>query len=177
VDEPVDLPDKIFFKIGEVSKIVGAEPYVLRYWEKEFGAIRPRKSRGGQRLYRRSDVEALLRIRSLLRDEGFTISGARKKLADERRGQGRPDGPQALRPVGAPEDDAGGGQTPTLQVDDAQVAALRDEVERLTQECQALGQARSVAVRRLAAVEAALRQVRREVAEFLAEIESTPGET
>ena len=76
------IPDKIYFKIGEVSKIVGVKPYVLRYWETEFKEIGPSKSRSNQRLYRRKDVDTLLAIKNLLYNEGFTITGARKKIRD-----------------------------------------------------------------------------------------------
>lgn len=73
------IPDKLYFKIGEVSQITGIKTYVLRYWETEF-PIGPRKSRTGQRLYRREDIEKVLEIRRLLYDEGFTVVGARKHL-------------------------------------------------------------------------------------------------
>lgn len=74
------LPSKLYFRIGEVAGLVGVEPHVLRYWEREFRAIRPTKSAKGQRVYSRKDVENLLRVRSLLYEEGFTIAGAKKKL-------------------------------------------------------------------------------------------------
>jgi len=73
------LPDKLFFKIGEVSNLVGVEPYVLRYWETEFPFLRPRKSKSGQRIYIRKDVELLLDIKRLLYQERYTIEGVRKK--------------------------------------------------------------------------------------------------
>ncbi len=78
----LQIPEKLYFKIGEVSKIVGVKPYVLRYWETEFKEIGPIKSRSNQRLYRRKDVQALLAIKRLLYKEGFTISGARKKVRE-----------------------------------------------------------------------------------------------
>src|SRR5580765_8683447 len=74
------LPPKLFFRIGEVAGLVGVEPHVLRYWEREFRSIRPTKSAKGQRVYSRKDVENLLRVRELLYAEGFTIAGAKKKL-------------------------------------------------------------------------------------------------
>ncbi len=79
--EAVRIPDKKYFRIGEVSSLVGVDPHVLRYWETEFKIIRPRRARSNQRLYRRRDVENLLRIRALLHDEGYTISGARRLLS------------------------------------------------------------------------------------------------
>jgi DNA-binding transcriptional MerR regulator len=74
------LPEKPYFRIGEVAELVGVEPHVLRYWEREFRAIRPTKSAKGQRVYSRRDVENLLRVRHLLYAEGFTIAGAKKRL-------------------------------------------------------------------------------------------------
>lgn len=76
------LPEKIYFKIGEVSEIVGVEPYVLRYWETEFELLRPSKAPSKHRLYKKRDVELLLDIKRLLYTEGFTIEGARKKLRE-----------------------------------------------------------------------------------------------
>ena len=75
------LPPKLYFRIGEVSGLVGVEPHVLRYWEREFArTIRPTKSAKGQRVYSRRDVENLMKVRELLYTEGFTIAGARKQL-------------------------------------------------------------------------------------------------
>ena len=76
----VELPEKKYFKIGEVAKLVGVEPHVLRYWETQFSQVRPQKSRSGHRQYRRRDVETLLAIRELLHVQGFTIAGARRAL-------------------------------------------------------------------------------------------------
>ncbi len=80
-----DIPDKLYFKIGEVSELLGVEPYVLRYWETEFPVLSPKKSGTGHRLYRRKDVELLLRIKHLLRERRFTIEGARQTLTAEAR--------------------------------------------------------------------------------------------
>jgi len=77
-----ELPDKLFFKIGEVAKIVGVRPHVLRYWEAEFAALRPMKTRGSHRVYRRRDVELAMLIRRLVQQEGFTIPGAKKRLRE-----------------------------------------------------------------------------------------------
>ena len=77
------IPEKIYFKIGEVCEIVGVQAHVLRYWETEFPMLSPQKNRSGQRSYRRRDVEISLRIKQLLYDEMFTIAGARKKLQSE----------------------------------------------------------------------------------------------
>ena len=80
-DDGLDLgTDKLYFKIGEVSEIVAVEPYVLRYWETEFSMLRPQKSRTKQRVYRRKDVETVLKIKHLLYERKFTIAGARQEL-------------------------------------------------------------------------------------------------
>src|SRR4051794_38604719 len=81
--EQPEIPDKLFFKIGEVSQLVGVEAYVLRYWESEFKGLSPKKSSSGQRMFRRKDVELLLRIKELLYGKKFTIEGARKALMSE----------------------------------------------------------------------------------------------
>jgi DNA-binding transcriptional MerR regulator len=80
-----EIPDKLYFKIGEVSELLGVEPYVLRYWESEFPVLSPKKSGTGHRLYRRKDVELLLRIKHLLYEKRFTIEGARQTLQTEGR--------------------------------------------------------------------------------------------
>ena len=78
----LELPDKLYFKIGEVAKLVGVKPYVLRYWETEFSVVRPGKTRSHHRLYRRRDVETLLEIRRLLYGERYTIEGAKRRLRE-----------------------------------------------------------------------------------------------
>lgn len=77
------IPDKLYYKIGEVAKFTGIKTHVLRYWETEFKSIRPNKSRSNQRLYRRQDVELILYLKDLLYNQGFTIAGARKKLREK----------------------------------------------------------------------------------------------
>lgn len=77
-----EIPDKPYFKIGEVAELAGVEPYVLRYWETEFRAIRPEKTRSNQRMYRRRDVETVLSIKRLLYDEGYRIDGAKRRLRE-----------------------------------------------------------------------------------------------
>jgi DNA-binding transcriptional MerR regulator len=93
-----EIPDKLYFKIGEVSELLGVEPYVLRYWETEFHVLAPKKSGTGHRLYRRKDVELLLRIKHLLYEKRFTIEGARQSLQNE------PKGPKAKRARQAQQD-------------------------------------------------------------------------
>lgn len=77
-----NLPDKLYFRIGEVSDLVGVKPYVLRYWETEFTDIKPTKSKSGQRLYKKKDVELLLEVKELLYKERFTINGAKQRLKE-----------------------------------------------------------------------------------------------
>jgi DNA-binding transcriptional MerR regulator len=102
-DAKAPLPDKLYFKIGEVASIVGVQPYVLRYWESEFSVVRPSKTRSKHRLYRRRDVETLMQIKRLLHDERFTIEGARKRLKslqkEERRQAELPLGDRTYRTV------------------------------------------------------------------------------
>ncbi len=81
---------KLFYKIGEVCQMCQIEPHVLRYWESEFGVLSPAKNRAGQRIYREKDVEIVQSIRQLLYEEGYTIAGARKKLAEKGAGKGLP---------------------------------------------------------------------------------------
>ena len=81
-DAPPQLPDRLYFKIGEVARLVGVKPYVLRYWETEFSVVRPGKTRSKHRLYRRKDVETLLEIRRLLYNERYTIEGAKRRLRE-----------------------------------------------------------------------------------------------
>jgi len=80
--DPVELPNKLYFRIGEVAKILGVKPYVLRYWETEFSVLKPGKTPSRHRLYRKRDVETLLEIKRLLYEEGFTIAGAKKRIKE-----------------------------------------------------------------------------------------------
>jgi DNA-binding transcriptional MerR regulator len=84
------IPEKAYFRIGEVSKILNVEPYVIRYWETEFKTVKPVRTKTAQRLYRKKDVEELLTIRNLLYRERFTISGAKKQLLKIRGGREEP---------------------------------------------------------------------------------------
>lgn len=105
------VPDREAFRIGEVAELAGVTPSVLRFWETEFATLRPTKTRAGQRLYRKADVEKVMRIRDLLYDQGFTIAGARKALRD-----------------GAPEDD----EAPALSAPQrAAIDAARNEARDL----------------------------------------------
>ena len=82
----VSIPEKLFFKIGEVCDITEIQAHVLRYWESEFPMLAPQKNRAGQRTYRKRDVEMVLRIKELLYEDQYTIAGAKKRLTNEIRG-------------------------------------------------------------------------------------------
>src|SRR5215217_9391808 len=82
----VAIPEKLFFKIGEVCELAGIQAHVLRYWESEFPTLAPQKNRAGQRTYRKRDVEMVLRIKELLYEDQYTIAGAKKRLTNELRG-------------------------------------------------------------------------------------------
>jgi DNA-binding transcriptional MerR regulator len=103
----VAIPEKLFFKIGEVCELAGVQAHVLRYWESEFPMLAPQKNRAGQRVYRKRDVEMALRIKELLYEDQYTIAGAKKRLTNELRGGGK------LKVVGAEED----GQSESVPVE------------------------------------------------------------
>lgn len=103
----VSIPDKLYFRIGEVARLCALPTYVLRFWESEFPQLKPHKGGTGQRLYRKRDVEQVMEIKRLLYDEKFTIAGARRTLAEKRRGSGNssaskiaslPDSPVSSQP-------------------------------------------------------------------------------
>lgn len=85
----VAIPEKLFFKIGEVCALAGVQAHVLRYWESEFPMLAPQKNRAGQRVYRKRDVEIALRIKELLYEDQYTIAGAKKRLANDMRAGGK----------------------------------------------------------------------------------------
>jgi len=93
------FPDKLFYRIGDVSEITGIKPHILRYWETEFSGLHPRKNRAGQRLYERRDVELVLEIKKLLYEQRYTISGAKKFLARQHK-----QAPKKPSPAKAPGD-------------------------------------------------------------------------
>jgi DNA-binding transcriptional MerR regulator len=103
-----EIPDKLYFRIGEVARLCAVPAYVLRFWEGEFSQLRPNKSGTGQRLYRKRDVETALRIKRLLYDEGYTIVGARHAFTAEARAEAeaRANGPRGTpgrKKLGQPE--------------------------------------------------------------------------
>jgi DNA-binding transcriptional MerR regulator len=127
--EPVAIPDKLYFRIGDVARLCAVAPYVLRFWETEFPQLKPNKGGTGQRLYRKKDVETALRIKSLLYDQGYTIPGARQIL----KGDAQP----AAAPEPAPRAVLHREPEPVAETFDrgaelrlrAQLADLRDEMQ------------------------------------------------
>jgi DNA-binding transcriptional MerR regulator len=116
-----DIPDKLYFRIGEVAKLCGVPAYVLRFWEAEFPQLRPNKGGTGQRLFRRRDVEMALRVKTLLYDEGYTIPGARQALKLELR---QPKEPQLALGVDADT-------TPGSSVDASHLQAIHKELSEI----------------------------------------------
>jgi DNA-binding transcriptional MerR regulator len=112
------IPNKLFFKIGEVCEITDTQPYVLRYWESEFPSLAPAKNSSGQRIYRRRDIETVLRIKQLLYEEGFTIAGAKKRLEAEMNGRTETPVPGGVTPA------AVGGDTPQPRDEKSRQALL-----------------------------------------------------
>jgi len=110
----VAIPEKLFFKIGEVCELAGVQAHVLRYWESEFPMLAPQKNRAGQRVYRKRDVEMALRIKELLYEDQYTIAGAKKRLTNELRSGGK------LKVVG--EED-GHIETPGIESNGSDVAS------------------------------------------------------
>ena len=141
----VAIPEKLFFKIGEVCELAGVQAHVLRYWESEFTMLAPQKNRAGQRVYRKRDVEIALRIKELLYEDQYTIAGAKKRLANDLRAGGK------LKIVSS-EDDAEESQT-----NGSQAAA-----EEMASAVHGTSEARTDADRK------ALRKVARELREILA---------
>jgi len=123
------IPDKLYFRIGEVAALCGVEAYVLRFWQSEFPQLRPNKSGTGQRLYRRRDVETALRIRNLLYEEGYTIAGARQAM--------KHDGRQPMI-VPAPAGEAAAQDQRPLLFAGAQRSAAELQLDRMRQELRSL---------------------------------------
>lgn len=124
--QPPEIPDRIFFKIGEVCDLAGVEAHVLRFWETEFPTLKPSKTPSGQRQYRRKDVETVLAIKSLLYDEGYTIPGARKALRARRKSKEDP-APVEAAPAPAPVEPAG----PSGPVPKPALQEIRTKLEQI----------------------------------------------
>jgi len=124
------IPAKRYFTIGEVSELCGVKAYVLRYWEQEFTQLKPMKRRGNRRYYQHHEVLLIRRIRDLLYEQGFTISGARNQLADAAHAHAHEARPQALADDRDPEEaDAERAEVDAFALDEAALAALAAEDE------------------------------------------------
>ena len=127
----VAIPEKLFFKIGEVCELAGVQAHVLRYWESEFPMLAPQKNRAGQRVYRKRDVEMALRIKELLYEDQYTIAGAKKRLTNELRGG-------KLKVV--TEEENGSAERTESQVAQTPTAYARSVAPRTAEEKQGLKQ-------------------------------------
>jgi DNA-binding transcriptional MerR regulator len=130
------LPPKLYFRIGEVAELVGVEPHVLRYWEREFRTIRPTKSAKGQRVYSRRDVENLVRVRELLYKEGFTIAGAKKRLstsATQAQAEAAPPAAPSVQATQASRNVSGMTEEGVAKARE-ELLAMRQEIEQLLAE-------------------------------------------
>jgi DNA-binding transcriptional MerR regulator len=123
-----EIPQKLFFRIGEVCDLIQVQPHVLRYWETEFPTLAPQKNRAGQRVYRRKDVEMVMRIRDLLYVEKFTIAGARKRLIEEAKKGGTP----KLKPSGREKVASVEIENETYQNSDVESDLLPEDLEVMT---------------------------------------------
>ena len=120
------IPDKLFFKIGEVAELTGTKPHVLRYWESEFRMLRPAKGDSGQRIYRRKDVELVFSIKQLLYEENFTIAGAKKQLQKQR--AARAEANKAKKPAEDRQDIAPGLPFESTSAKNVDLAWVRKEL-------------------------------------------------
>lgn len=136
----VAIPEKLFFKIGEVCELAGVQAHVLRYWESEFTMLAPQKNRAGQRVYRKRDVEIALRIKELLYEDQYTIAGAKKRLANDMRAGGKlkivssEDGAEDFdngSPAGAGGINDGAGHAPAAGMSADDLQSVRDVKKEL----------------------------------------------
>lgn len=138
----VAIPEKLFFKIGEVCDLTGVQAHVLRYWESEFPMLSPQKNRAGQRTYRKRDVEIALRIKQLLYDDQYTIAGAKKRLATELRGASKLK--VVTSEMSAPQPAQQTAQTPPAPPAPQPVAQHFAEAQAVMHEAQAIEAARTI---------------------------------
>lgn len=150
----VAIPEKLFFKIGEVCELAGVQAHVLRYWESEFPTLAPQKNRAGQRVYRKRDVEMALRIKELLYEDQYTIAGAKKRLANDLRAGGK------LKIVSPENGEA--------DQDESGASAVSARTGIKTEMSRAVSAARTAEDRK------ALRKVANELRELLKLLESEP---
>lgn len=127
----VAIPEKLFFKIGEVCELAGVQAHVLRYWESEFPMLAPQKNRAGQRVYRKRDVEIALRIKELLYEDQYTIAGAKKRLANDLRAGGKF---RVVATDDAGEDSQGSDSLSVPATGEARIAAVNSSLRTRTGE-------------------------------------------
>lgn len=168
----IELPEKTYFKIGEVAKLLEVEPYVLRYWETEFDILDPEKTKSGQRVYQREDIELLLRIRRLLYEEMFTIAGARRQL--ERRRKGEPNyfdleegGPNPAGTAVAGDEQL----RRELESTRRELAAVQTELEEMEQQLVSAREEAATSARQLDAANQELEEAKRRLREVRSERE------
>jgi DNA-binding transcriptional MerR regulator len=125
---PVEIPDRLYFRIGDVARLAGVETHVLRFWEGEFSMLSPKKSGANQRLYRRKDVETVLEIKRLLYERRFTIEGARAELAARR---GHRAARAAARPEAVPKPRAASFQQTLFGLPQQQLAGIKQELDSI----------------------------------------------
>lgn len=128
--QPVEIPNKLYFRIGDVGRLTGIKAYVLRYWESEFPMLKPKKSGTNQRLYRRKDVEMVLEIKRLLYEQRFTIEGARTHL-ENRRHAPKPLAPKPAAPAAAIQASLFGADPVVVDAARRNLAAVRDELKSI----------------------------------------------
>ena len=125
----LEIPDKLYFKIGEVAELAGVKPHVLRYWESEFGSFRPSKSKTNQRLYQKKDIEFVVQLKDLLHNQGYTIAGARKKMRELSRAGAKI---TLAEQQGQPEDSADQMMLPLVSGFDSElINEIRDDIVNL----------------------------------------------
>jgi DNA-binding transcriptional MerR regulator len=136
----VAIPEKLFFKIGEVCELAGVQAHVLRYWESEFAMLAPQKNRAGQRVYRKRDVEIALRIKELLYEDQYTIAGAKKRLANDLRAGGKlkivssEDGLESSNADASQSESEGKAGTATRSAPETRTAADRKSLRKVAAE-------------------------------------------
>jgi len=169
-----EIPNKLFYKIGEVCEITDTQPYVLRFWESEFPQLAPRKNRSGQRVYQRRDIDTVIRIKRLLYEEEYTIAGARRKLDDDPAGEPAPpltaeafrgdaDEPAAVLPLRrSPE--------PSQQTHESEhpVDLLAARIESQVRQDKHARQTQTSDPERVARLDAAVAELKKQLREILA---------
>lgn len=177
--DSIQIPDKTYFKIGEVAKLLELEPYVLRYWETEFDSLKPEKTRSGQRSYRKIDIEHLVLIKTLLYDEMYTIAGARRQLKLRKKGKGEPLDAESAARLSRERDELLG-ERDRLQEElrrlESGSDALRQETRRLRVQSESLEDENAQLAAAQVDYESSLSRLRDEMEQKVRELELLDGE-